>query len=365
MPGGSNLLWVDKHRPTCFDALTYHDDLTERLRGLCASGDLPHVLLYGPSGAGKRTRVACMLRAMFGTGAERRKVAHRVFKVGDARKELEVTTVGSAHHIEVNPSESGINDRLVVQELIKEMASSAPLDFSTSKRRALKVIVLHEVDQMSRLAQQALRRTMERYTQTCRIIMVAEAVTKVIAPLRSRCLGIRVALPAEPDVVAALDNVAAREGVTLPRALAEKITAMSGRNMRRAILQLEATRVAVGKLELPPGVAVQRADWEYVCTDIATMISRSQTPNQLVNIRKRLQDLLSHAIPADVILRRVVEDILRIVDDEIAPEICKVAAKFDHSLVKGTKPIFHLEAFVARLMQIYGTFLQSQAVMMD
>ncbi len=64
-------------------------------------------------------------------------------------------------------------------------------------------------------------------------------------------------------------------------------------------------------------------------------------------------------------MRRLVEDFLRIVDDEISAEVCKVAAKFDHHLTKGTKPIFHLEAFVARLMQIYSEFLQSQAAMMD
>lgn len=90
------------------------------------------------------------------------------------------------------------------------------------------------------------------------------------------------------------------------------------------------------------------------------MISRSQMPSHLVNIRMVLQDLLSHSIQTNVILRRAVKDILRVVDAEIAPEICNVAAKFDHSIVNGTKPIFHLEEFVARLMQINATFLQSQ-----
>lgn len=379
-----NLLWVDKHRPATFNELTYHERLSERLRHLSSGADMPHLLFYGPSGAGKRTRVGCVLRNLFGAVVDKKRVVHRVFKVGDTAKQVEVTTVASAYHVEVNPSESGNNDRLVVQELIKDMASSAPMQFgdsaaassslgdagapsasSAAKRQALKVIVLHEVDQMSRLAQQALRRTMERYAATCRIIMVTESASKLLEPLRSRCLGIRVALPTRLEVLEALRRVADREGVVLPDVLAERIVESSGRNLRRALLQFETTRVSVGSLTLPADVSVQLGDWEYACQDAAALLTRTQSAAQLVAVRKRFQDLLSHAVPPDVILRRLVRDILRIADDEIGPEICKVAAKFDRNLVNGTKPIFHLEAFAARFMQIYAQFLQRQAAMID
>ncbi|CAN8074188.1 unnamed protein product [Agarophyton chilense] len=352
------LLWVDKHRPSTFTELSYHPSLTKNLQSL-SNADMPHLLFYGPSGAGKRTRAHCVLRALFGQAVEKKKVVHRTLKV--EKKQLEVTTVASAHHIEVNPSESGINDRLVVQELIKDMASTAPLD----AKKSLKVIVMHDVDQMTRLAQQALRRTMERYSKTCRVIMVAESVTKVLEPLRSRCVGIRVALPSKTDVVSVLQNVAHREGVTLPEELANRLAGSSDRNMRRALLQFEATRVSVGALSLPSEAQVMLGDWEYACQDLAVMLTRSQTASQLIAVRKRLQELLAHAVPGDVILRRLLEEILRIADDEICPEICRVAAKFDRNLTKGTKPIFHLEAFSARFMQIYAAFLKQQATMMN
>lgn len=364
-----NLLWVDKHRPSSFDDLSYHHDLNHRLRALCASNDIPHLLFYGPSGAGKRTRAACVLRALFGPAVEKKKVVHRVFKVGSTAKQIEVTTVASTHHVEFNPSESGVNDRLVVQEIIKDMASISPIDLtsstSTSKKTPLKVIVLHEVDQMSKLAQQALRRTMEKYSKTSRIIMIAESVTKLLEPLRSRCLGIRVALPTEEEVRSVLLRVASKEGITLPEPLAKRLANTSSRNLRRALLQFEATRVSVGGLVLPPEAPIMLGDWEYACNDAAVLMTRAQNAQQLVQVRKRLQELLAHAVPPDVVLRRLVEDILKIVDDEIAPEICRVAARFDCTLTNGTRPIFHLEAFSARFMQIYSQFLKAQAAMID
>lgn len=76
-----------------------------------------------------------------------------------------------------NYSDVGIYDRIVVQELIKDMASTAQLN--TTNLREFKVVVLHEVDQLSKDAQHSLRRTMERYMKTCRLILCTESLSKV------------------------------------------------------------------------------------------------------------------------------------------------------------------------------------------
>ncbi|KAF1781433.1 P-loop containing nucleoside triphosphate hydrolase [Phytophthora cactorum] len=96
-------------------------------------------------------------------------------------------------HIEMNPSDVGNNDRLVVQEVLKEIAQYHLAD--TNSQRPFKVVLLMEVDRLSKNAQHALRRTMEKYTATCRLILCCNNPSKVIDPLRSRCLGVRVGAP--------------------------------------------------------------------------------------------------------------------------------------------------------------------------
>lgn len=72
------MLYVDKHRPRSYEALDFHPDLTTQLKRL--GTDFPHLLFYGPSGAGKRTRIACLLRLVYGAGAEKVCArAHRVY----------------------------------------------------------------------------------------------------------------------------------------------------------------------------------------------------------------------------------------------------------------------------------------------
>lgn len=62
------------------------------------------------------------------------------------------------------------------------------------------VVIINEADLLSRDAQSALRRTMEKYTASLRVILCANSTSKIIGPIRSRCLLLRVGAPTETEV---------------------------------------------------------------------------------------------------------------------------------------------------------------------
>jgi len=346
-------LWVDKYRPKELSKLDYHKDQANHLKKLVDGGDFPHLLVTGPSGAGKKTRIMALLRQLYGPGVEKLRIEnHSVLT--PAKKKLDIVTVASNYHMEVNPSDVGIYDRCVVQEMIKTVASTHQLD--ASGQREFKVVVLSECDKLSAEAQHGLRRTMEKYMATCRIVLCANSSSKVIPAIRSRCLSVRVPAPAVDEITAVLQAVCKKEGLSLPPALADRIAETSGRNLRRALLMCEACKVESYPFRADQSVPLP--DWEVFLQETASMIVSEQSPNRLFEVRKRLYELLAHCVPTDAIFKGLLKFFLKNVDAELAPRLVSLACHHEHRLTQGSKAIYHLEAFVAGVMAEYRRFLE-------
>lgn len=352
-------LWVDKYRPKELSKLDFHTDQAQHLKQLVDGGDFPHLLVSGPSGAGKKTRIMALLRQLYGPGVEKLRIEHHSV-LTPAKKKLEIVTVASNYHMEVNPSDVGIYDRVVVQEMIKTVASTHQLDAAGQKE--FKVVVLTEADKLSKEAQHGLRRTMEKYMSTCRIILCANSTSKVIPAIRSRCLAVRVPAPTLTEVASILRTICKKEGLNLPAQLADKIALKSQRNLRRAILMCEACKVE--SYPFSSSQEVPLPDWEVFLRDTAAKIISDQSPNRLFEVRGRLYELLSHCVPPDAIFKGLLQELVRNVDGELKAEVARLAAHHEHRLNLGSKAIYHLEAFVAAFMALYKQFLEESMAQM-
>ncbi|KAJ2785233.1 Replication factor C (RF-C) subunit [Coemansia javaensis] len=341
-------LWVEKHRPATLDKLSFHAGLTDHLRKLAGSGDLPHLLVYGPAGAGKRTRIAAVLREIYGPGADKLRVSQRVFETPSRRK-LDISFISSNYHIEVNPSDAGIYDRVVIQDLIKEVAQTQQVAAASARR--FKVIVIHEADALSRDAQHALRRTMEKYMGNMRVILCSTSTGKIISPVQSRCLLVRVPAPTPDEVVEVLNQVAKKEGISVPPAYAARLAEGSKRNLHRALLMLEAAYVQ--QYPFAESQPVVLPEWEAYTRDIAASALGAQTPARLMEIRKQLYEVLAHCIPPSTVLKVMALHLVDHVGEALKPEVARQAAFYEHRLQTGQKAIVHLEAFVAKFMSVY------------
>ena len=168
---------------------------------------------------------------------EKIKIDSRVFQTTSNRK-LEFNIVSSVYHLEITPSDVGNYDRVVVQDLLKEVAQTQQVD--TSAKQRFKVVVINEADHLTRDAQAALRRTMEKYSPNLRLILLANSTANIIAPIRSRTLLVRVAAPTEGEICDVLERSGKREGWPASKGLNERIAKERGRNLRRALLMYEA-----------------------------------------------------------------------------------------------------------------------------
>lgn len=345
------MLWVDKHRPKTLDELDYHVDLSARLKRIAATRDQPHMLFTGPSGAGKSTRVHALLRELYGSGADMVKVETRSVAPNPSTPSntVDIQVVVSNYHLMVTPADVGTKDRAVVMQLIKEVASHPPLGGHT-----FKVVVIEEAGSLSTDAQAALRRTMERYMKTCRIILCSGSASKIIAPLRSRCLAVRIGSPTCDEVTSVLQSVASKEGVKLADGLARKIAEKANRDMRRALLMLETLQAQTNSNSLSAETTLPREAWEIAIERVAKKILLEQSPKMAMEVRGNTYELLAACLPADFILKELLWKLLAgQTNDVLKQKAIAAAAHFESTMRQGSKDIFHIEAFVLRFMADY------------
>lgn len=346
-------LWVDKHRPKDLMKLDFHKEQAARLKNLVQLSDFPHLLVYGPSGAGKKTRIMCLLRELYGSGVERLRQETMNFTT-PSNKKIEIMSVSSNYHIEVNPTDVGIHDRVVIMDLVKKVAQTHQID--SSGQREFKVVILNEVDDLTKDAQHALRRTMEKYVTTCRLILIANSISRVIPAIKSRCLTVRVPAPTLDEIATVLHSVCRKEGLNLPTELALKIAKCADRNLRRALLMCEACKVQQYPFTIDQ--KIPEPDWQVFIRETAGIILSEQSPKKLGEVRQKLYELLIHGIPPDMIFAGLLKELVRNCDMVMKCQVANIAAQYEHRMRLGNKPIFHLEAFVAKFMAIYKKFME-------
>ncbi|PON38246.1 AAA+ ATPase [Parasponia andersonii] len=360
------MLWVDKYRPKTLDQVLVHQDVAQNLKKLVTEQDCPHLLFYGPSGSGKKTLILALIRQIFGASADKVKVENRTWKIdaGSRTIDLELTTLSSTNHVELSPSDAGFQDRYIVQEIIKEMAKNRPID--TKGKKGFKVLVLNEVDKLSREAQHSLRRTMEKYSAYCRLILCCNSSSKVSEAIRSRCLNVRINAPKEEQVIRlaiaivslgdtltctyvcsnlkdivmlgfryfvsynpiikVLEFIGKKEGLQIPSGFADRIVEKSNRSLRRAILSFETCRVQ--QYPFTSNQTIPPMDWEEYISEIACDIMKEQSPKRLYQVRLKLYELLVNCIPPEIILKRLLYELLRKLDAELKHEVCHWAAYY-------------------------------------
>lgn len=190
-------------------------ETVERLQLIAKEGNMPHLIISGLPGIGKTTSIHCL--------------AHEL--LGDAYNNAV---------LELNASDDrGID---VVRNKIKQFAQKK---VQLPKGRH-KIIILDEADSMTPGAQQALRRTMEIYSNTTRFAFACNQSNKIIEPLQSRCAILRYGKLADEEVLKRLLEIIKAEDVKYSNDGLEALIFTAEGDMRQAINNLQSTVAGFG-----------------------------------------------------------------------------------------------------------------------
>ncbi|XP_074595492.1 replication factor C subunit 3-like [Brevipalpus obovatus] len=349
-------LWCDKYRPNSLSKLDYNKDQAEYIRRMIKGNDFPHLLIYGAPGSGKRTRVQCILRELFGNSVDKTRIEHSIVET-PSKKKLELNVITSNYHVEVNPSDLGIYDRLVIQDVMKNIAQSGGLVSSVP----FKVVVVSDAHRLSREAQHSLRRTMEKYYSTLRLIMCGDTSSTILPPIKSRCLLLRVAAPSVERITGILTHVAKKENFSIDYELVKKIAIESGRNLRRALLMMETMHINGTKEIIKPSHVL-------FIQNIAKKMTENPSLDNIREIREDYYELESHLIPSELIFIVLIKSLISmdyILDERIRAKLLKLASHYEYQMRIGNKRILHFEAFATHFMSINETYREDLVKMLE
>ena len=311
-------MWAEKYRPKSLTGMMNQKEIVERLRSFVKNRNVPHCIFAGPPGTGKTTAALCLARDLY----------------GDTYRE---------HLMELNASdERGIN---VVRETVKTFARIKAIG-----EIPFKILILDEADNMTGDAQQALRRTMEKFTETCRFILIANYSGKIIEPIQSRCAPFRFTYLQKEDQDKYLCDIVEKEKVKLQPDGLQAIFDVSGGDLRRGINTLQAA-ASMGKSidENTVYSVIGRAN----PVDIREMLNIAMK-GDFISARDKLRDMiLKYGVAGTDIIRQIHIEIFRMKDvpEPWKVKLADVIGEVDFRLVQGSDEEVQLSALLARLVE--------------
>ena len=312
-----NRPWVEKYRPRTLNQIVNQRGIINRLKQFVKDKSMPHLIFAGPAGTGKTTSALAMVREIYGS----KRTPNRT-------------------HLELNASDArGIN---VVRTYIKDFAKSkAPIEFP------FKILILDEADNMTPQAQQALRRTMERYTANCRMILICNYSNKIIAPIQSRCVIFRFSSLNDEDIKQRLNLVAKKEDLSISVDGLNALVSVSQGDCRRAINYLQSCGTISKKIDQD---IVYRVAGEIPANKIKDIIEVA-LQGQLRLAIKLLDDVTQdYGLSGINIIKNIHREMydLKILEEKKI-ELSKLLAEFEYRLSQGATEEIQLKALLAKI----------------
>jgi len=306
-------IWTEKYRPEKFEDIVGQDEIIKRVKNLSDSLNIPHLLFAGPAGTGKSSLAIVTVKQLFGNSWK-------------------------DNYLELNASdERGID---IVRQKVKDFARTKAL-----QSVPFKVIFLDEADALTREAQQALRRTMEMFTGTCRFILSCNYSSKIIDPIQSRCAVFRFKLLEKKEIDKVVKKIVENEKLTIEDDAFESLYEASEGDCRRVINLLQATAsISVSITKDLVNTIVSSAKPK----DIKVVLEYALAGDFTTAREKLLDIMLKESISGQDIIKAIQKEIWNLqIESDIKVRLTEKTGEIEFRLVEGSDEFVQLEALLA------------------
>jgi replication factor C small subunit len=310
------MVWSEKYRPTKLSEVINQKHAVERIKAFVKEKNIPHMLFAGPAGCGKTTVSLAIAHELYG-------------------KEWR------ANVLEKNASdERGID---VIRGAVKDFARTKSLGDVPYK-----MIILDESDALTQEAQQALRRTMENFTNVSRFCLIANYSSKIIEPIQSRCAVFRFRALSETDVKKFIERIVEGEKLKITDDAANAIFYLSEGDLRKVANLLQASASLGEKLT------------EDIVYDVASQAKPDDVKRMLELVlkgkfgdaRQMLQEmLLKQGLSGEDVIGEIHRQIYSLdIPEDAKVQLIEKTGEYEFRLSEGSSDLIQLEALLAQFL---------------
>ena len=306
-------IWTEKYRPQEFSEVKGQREIVKRIKAFVELQNIPHLLFAGPAGVGKTTLALVIAKKLF------KDRWHQNF-------------------LELNASdERGID---IIRNKVKDFARTRAIGDVP-----FKIIYLDECDALTREAQQALRRTMENYTQNCRFILSANYSSKIIDPIQSRCAMFRFKPLGKEEIFTIIEHIEKEEKIKINEKAKEALYDVSEGDARKVnnILQSSA--------------AISKDITEETIYSMASVAKPKEVDevlklalaNKFVDARSKLMDImLNYGLSGLDIIKQIQKEIINLdIDNEKKMLLMEKCGEIEFRMTEGSDEFIQLETLLA------------------
>ncbi|MEM4363813.1 MAG: replication factor C small subunit [Candidatus Diapherotrites archaeon] len=311
------LPWVEKYRPKSLAEVVGQREIINVLQSYVKARTMPNLLFSGPAGVGKTSSAIALAKEFFGDSF-------------------------SQNFLELNSSDDrGID---VVRETIKNFARTLAFDSN------FKIIFLDESDALTVDAQQALRRTMEKYARTARFILSCNYSSRIIEPIQSRCVVLRFRPLSSKEIHEKLRQIATAEKISVEEKAFDALIYVSQGDLRKAINIAQAASSLHGKVsEKEVYDVASRARPQEVIEMMELALS-----GKFLEARAVLEKLMyEHGMSGEDVIAQMHRELISMksLSDSSKVELIDIIGEYSFRLVEGANERIQLEALLAQFMK--------------
>ncbi|MCP4763105.1 MAG: hypothetical protein GY870_15115, partial [archaeon] len=214
-----------------------------------------------------------------------------------------------------------------------------------------KILILDEADNMTSAAQQALRRTMENYTHTCRMILICNYSNKIILPIQSRCVVFRYGPLSEDEIKNRIQFIAKKENVNIEKSGLNALMYVSNGDLRRSINYLQACSTITGEITQD---MVYKITGKIHPEEIRKMIDDSINGN-LMKAKEMLHIfIMDYGLSARNLVSQIHSELYNMdsIDEITKIKIVRILSLIDYRLSQGATEKIQLNALLAKFSLI-------------